>query len=209
MSLSPWRLREAARSLRAGGVIAYPTESVWGLGCDPANPAALRRLQRAKKRESGKGFILVAADHIQVRPYIEVQAEEFLRVQMGHAARPVTWILPACKKYRGILTGYRGTVAVRITQFAVIADLCRAFDGAITSTSANLSGRPAATTELAARRAIGSRRGGVDLFCPGSVGGYPGASEIRVAATGRIVRAQEPIGLDRFQPNSVEFDKAR
>ncbi len=188
MSLSAWHLREAARCLRDGGVIAYPTESVWGLGCDPANAAALGRLERVKGRNSGKGFILVAADVGHVRPFVDARAEVFFFDQAVVATRPVTWIVPVRKEHRGLLTGYRETVAVRISPFAMIADLCRAFGGAITSTSANLSGQPPATTELAARRAVGARPNGVDLFCPGPVGGYSGASEIRIAATGRIVR---------------------
>ena len=98
---------------------------------------------------------------------------------------PVTWVLPARAGLDPLLTGGRGSVALRVTAHPVAAALCRAFGGALVSTSANLSGRPPARSAVAVRRALGAR---VDAVVPGRVGGAGGPSTIRDAITGRTLR---------------------
>lgn len=135
-------ISEAVTSLKAGGVIAYPTEGLIGLGCDPLNQQALQCLLQIKQRSANKGMILIAADFEQLHPYVDLlplTAEiklKMLRDWPGH----VTWLLPAATGLPHYLTGEFDTVAVRVTPHPLVAELCRQFGGPITSTSANLSG---------------------------------------------------------------------
>ena len=91
----PWHLRQAARLVHSGGVIAYPTEAVFGLGCDPLNGAAVQRLFRIKGRAAAKGLILIAAEPGQIDPYILGLPREREAEILGSWPGPVTWILPA------------------------------------------------------------------------------------------------------------------
>jgi len=181
-----WQLRLAARTLRAGGLVAYPTEAVYGLGCDPFNERATLRLLAMKGRAMHKGLILIAASHDQLQPLLQPQAESTLAPVLASWPGPHTWILPASARVPVWLTGGSGGIAVRVTAHPLAARLCRAFGGPLVSTSANTSGRPPARTALQARRALGKR---VDYFLPGATGGAARPSEIRDARDGRLLRA--------------------
>jgi L-threonylcarbamoyladenylate synthase len=177
-------LRRAARSLRKGGVIAYPTEAVYGLGCDPACRTAIERILEIKGRPSGAGFILIAASLAQLAGWIAPQPSEQQRLE-SPAARPTTWVVTAGPKARRWLTGGRHTLAVRVTTHPLAAALCHAAAGPLVSTSANRHGRPPARTALAVRRQLGRQ---LDLVVPGSTGGLKRPSEIRNARTGEMLR---------------------
>ena len=184
-SLNRQHLQRAVRVLRAGGVIAYPTEGVWGLGCDPFNAGAVARVLRLKGRSPGKGLILVAGDVAQVRPLLG-------RVPLAQRAAlldswpgPVTWIVPVVDEVPPWITGRHDSVAIRVSNHFQLASLCLLFGGPIVSTSANLQGRPAARSALAVRRYF---RGAIDYLLPGELGGRRGATAIREALSGRIVR---------------------
>lgn len=184
-ALNRLHLERAVRVLRAGGVIAYPTEGVWGLGCDPFNAGAVARLLRLKGRSPGKGLILVAGDVAQVRPLLGrvplAQRAELL----GSWPGPVTWIVPVGDEMPRWITGKHASVAIRVSNHLQLASLCLLFGGPIVSTSANLQGRPAARSALAVRRYF---RGAIDYLLPGELGGRRGATAIREALSGRIVR---------------------
>jgi L-threonylcarbamoyladenylate synthase len=138
-------IEDAAVRLREGAVVAYPTEGVWGLGCDPANEAAVRRLLAIKQREVGKGLILIAASLAQLRPCLDLDALPADRLDEARASwpGPHTWILPASAAAPRWITGDHDGIAVRVSAHPPVAALCEAFGGALVSTSANLSGRPA------------------------------------------------------------------
>jgi len=181
-----WQLRLAVRALRAGGVVAYPTEAVYGLGCDPFNEQAALRLLTIKGRAIDKGLIVIAASYDQLRSLLQPQAESTLAPVLASWPGPHTWILPANPRVPFWLTGGGGGIAVRVTAHPLAACLCRAFGGPLVSTSANASGRPSARSALQARRALGQR---VDYFLNGATGGKPRPSEIRDARDGRLLRA--------------------
>lgn len=185
-SVPPLTLQRAIRVLRAGGVVAYPTEAVYGLGCDPHNAAALRRLLTLKRRPARKGLILIAANFSQIEPYLRPITAKLRKKLERVWPGPVTWLLPARPEISRLLRGNHDTLAVRITAHPLAAELCRAYGGAIVSTSANVSGRPAARTALQVRRVFGNR---VDYIVPGAAGPSTRPSEIRDALTDRIVRA--------------------
>lgn len=184
-TLNRLHLERAVRVLRAGGVIAYPTEGVWGLGCDPCNAGAVARLLRLKGRSPGKGLILVAGDVAQVRSLLARVPVAQRAVLLGSWPGPVTWIVPIDDEMPRWITGKHASVAIRVSDHLQLADLCRSFGGPIVSTSANLQGRPAARSALAVRRYF---RGAIDYLLPGDLGGRRGATAIREALSGRIVR---------------------
>lgn len=180
------RIRRAARIIRDGGVVAYPTEAVWGLGCDPWNHAAVERILALKGRPVEKGLILIAADTAAIEPYLEgLSSAE--RATLGAAwPGPVTWLVPANGVAPDWITGGRDTLALRVTAHPVAAGLCRAFGGPLVSTSANPQGLPAAVSLTRVKAYFGQE---VDACTPGRVGGAIRPSEIRDLRSGRIVRA--------------------
>lgn len=181
-----WPLHHAVQVVRSGGVIAYPTESVYGLGCDPLEHAAVRRIYALKQRDAAKGLILIAAEIRQLLPFIAPLQDDTLRKLKASWPGPVTWVVPAAPCLPFWLSGGRNTLAVRVTGHPVAAALCSAAGMALVSTSANKSGRPPARTALAVRAQLGD---GVDYVLPGAVGGLARPTEIREALTGKVLRA--------------------
>jgi len=181
-----WRIRQAAAIVRQGGLIAYPTEGVYGLGCDPLKPEAVLRLLALKNRPPHKGLILIAAETEQLQPYLgPVSARCWQRILRSWPG-PVTWLLPAGEHTPGWLCGAHATLAVRVTAHPLAAALCHRLGGALVSTSANLSGHPMARNALQVRRQFPR---GIDYILTGRVGPETQPSEIRDAHSGRIVRA--------------------
>lgn len=179
-----WRLAGACRALRAGGLVAYPTEAVFGLGCDPWNWKAVERLLALKGRSGRKGLILIAADPRQLRPLVRTRGKGWERAT---ATWPgfVTWVLPVRPGAPRWLTGRHRRLAVRVTSHPVAAALCRGFGGPVVSTSANRSGHPPARSASAVRRTFGAR---VGIIINAALGGEARPSPIRDAATGEWLR---------------------
>lgn len=178
-------IRRAGEIIRAGGVLAYPTEAVWGLGCDPLDAAAVARILAIKQRPVTMGLILIAADFGQLERWIiPVSAGIKARV-MATWPGPVTWVLPAQAWVPEWIDGGRGSLAVRVTAHPQSAAVCRETGFAIVSTSANRSGRPAARTGIQVRRWFG---GELDLILGGATGGCDRPSEIRDAVSGKSIR---------------------
>lgn len=178
-------VRRAAHTLLGGGVIAYPTEGVYGLGCLPDYGHAVQRILNLKSRDVSGGLILIAAEIGQLTDWIAPTEAESKRLN-SKSDHPVTWIVNAADHTPAWLTGGRATLAVRITTHPIAAALCRATDSALVSTSANRSGRPPARTALQARRWLGEE---LDAVVGGPLGKAAGPSEIRVAQDNRVIRA--------------------
>lgn len=179
-------LERASRILGAGGVLAYPTEAVWGLGCEPLNRHAFARLLALKRRPLHKGVILVAADFAQLRSYLAPLSAAALAPVLDSWPGPNTWLLPVAPGVPAWLTGGRATLAVRVTAHPVASALCHAYGGPIVSTSANVSARPPARSALQVRRYFGDR---LDFILPGDTGGLARPTPIRELATGKLLRA--------------------
>lgn len=169
----------------AGGVIACPTEAVYGIGCLPWLDAALERVIAIKQRDARKGLIVVAADIGQLEPFARLPDGEVRQRIAASWPGPVTWILPAAPGLSPFLTGGRPSIAVRVSDHPVVRQLCLRTGSALVSTSANLSGRNPAGSALAARRRLGRA---VDLVLAGPLGGSARPTEIRDAATGAVLR---------------------
>lgn len=173
------QLARAARALRDGLLVLYPTEGVWGLGCDPDNPDAVAALLDLKQRKPDKGLIVVADQAEALAGYVADPAD------MGPSAPPVTWVVTADPTCPAWLTGGRPTIAARVTRHPVAAALSRAFGGPIVSTSANRAGRAAARTPLRIDPVI---RAGVAVKLGGACGPLRGPTPIRDVDTGDILR---------------------
>ncbi len=184
--MSAFHLRTARRKLQAGGIVAYPTEAVYGLGCDPLNPEAVMRLLAIKQRSWQKGMILIASEPAQLEPFLLPLAPDIEDKVRATWPGPVTWLLPARPEVPWWLRGEYRTLAVRVTAHPLAAALCEAFHGPIVSTSANLAGHEPARTALTVQRELGQR---VDYILHGALGDLAQPTEIRDAQTGRIVRA--------------------
>lgn len=186
MDSTSWSLRRATKVVRSGGVIAYPTESVYGLGCDPLEYSAVERILTIKQRDAAKGVILIASRVQQLLPFMAKLEPAVMQKLEASWPGPVTWVVPAVPAIPAWLTGGRETLAVRVTAHPIASALCTACDMALVSTSANRSGLPPARTALEVRARLGV---GVDYILPGLVGSSPKPTEIREALTGKVLRA--------------------
>lgn len=187
MALRTLSLEAAAALLRGGGVVAYPTEAVWGLGCDPMSRTAVERLLAIKQRPLDKGLILIASRVDQLDPLLDWQAlpddRRIAVLDSWPAAN--TWIVPASADAPAWITGAHRGIAVRVSAHRQVIALCQAFGGPLVSTSANLSGRPAVTTREALDPSLLER---LDGLLPGATGGLDRPSVIRDALTGQVLR---------------------
>lgn len=180
-----WRVRHAARILAAGGLVAHPTEGVWGIACDPRQPGAVLTMLAAKRRDPGKGLILIAHEASALATFIDGPLPA---AALADWPGPETWLLPAAQATPWWLTGDHDTIAVRVTAHATARDLCAAFGGPLVSTSANQAGRPAARNPWQARAALGNR---IDWFLGGGVD-QPGVPSRIRTVDGRVVRGGGP-----------------
>lgn len=182
------QLDEAAALLHGGGVLAYPTEAVFGLGCNPHDVAAFERLFALKQRPPQQGVLLIAADFSQIERYIDTTkiSDECLHQARSSWPGPHTWIFPRSAAVPAWIAGAHAGIALRVTAHEPAAALCRAFDGALVSTSANPHGEPPARSARTAESYFGHSLDGV-LDAP--LGGQSHPSEIRDALSGAIIRS--------------------
>lgn len=179
-------LEAAAATLRRGGVIAYPTEAVWGLGCDPRDEAAVTRLFAIKRRPPATGVLLIGASFDHVAPYIGAVGNEALdRAKSGWPGAE-TWVFPASDKVPAWIRGGHAGIALRVTAHPVAAALCRAFGAALVSTSANRHGEPPLYTADDVRAAFAHE---VDAIVEGALGTLARPTPIRDAVTGKTLRS--------------------
>lgn len=180
-----FKIQEAAQVLREGGVVAYPTEAVWGLGCDPHNASAVERILALKQRPVEKGLILIAADigmcHSLLSHLTQAQRDR-ISARYDH---PTTWLVPDAGKVPTWVKGNHNSFALRITRHPWAAALSRAYGGPIVSTSANPAGRTEARDRL---RLVNYFPEGLDYIAPGSIGSSPRPSDIRDLMTGAALR---------------------
>jgi len=141
-------LTNALNTLKNQGVIAYPTESVFGLGCDPDSPIAINKVLQLKNRSPNKGLILIAANIKQLQNYGDFSAlsNQQLAIIKKTWPGPFTWVIPAKKDISKLITGDFNSVAVRVSAHPIVQQLCQQFNKPIISTSANLSGLSPCTT---------------------------------------------------------------
>jgi L-threonylcarbamoyladenylate synthase len=176
--------RSIAAHLRRGGLIAYPTESCYGLGCDPDNRGAVQRLLKLKQRPQHKGLILIAASYQQVARYLQpITPAQQRQLKIG-GAQAITYLMPVLHATPRWLRGSHDTLAVRMTAHKQAAQLCRSVNSALVSTSANRSGQRPAKTYAQCQRLFGHKV----WVLPGRVGKRKQPSTISRWADGKIIR---------------------
>lgn len=140
--------QQIAAILRDGGVVAYPTEAVWGLGCDPFNQAAVQRILNLKSRPVEKGLILIAGAAQHLEPWREILEYPMFTRLIEVTERPTSWVVPDTLITPDWVRGQHSGVAIRLSQHAPVQELCAAYNGVIVSTSANPAGlEPARSKE--------------------------------------------------------------
>ena len=184
--IDTWRIRTAARMLQMGAIVAYPTEAVFGLGCNPFDEAAVYRLLALKQRPVEKGMILIADSFERLKPLVGDLPQATLDHVLSYWPGAVTWLLPAAKETPSWLSGQHSTLAMRVTDHPIASALCRAAGMPLVSTSANLSRRQPARTALQVRLRCGD---GVDWIVHGQTGGLSRPTPIRNAMSGEVVRS--------------------
>lgn len=172
-------------ALRRGGVVAYPTEAVWGLGCDPFDEAAVRRIFALKQRPLGVGLLLIAAEFDQVEPFLAECPEPAVARARASWPGPNTWVFPRNSRVPAWIVGEHAGIGVRLTAHPVARALCIAYGAAIVSTSANTHGQAPAKSIDAVRAMFGDQLNGI---VEGSLGGLERPTVLRDAMTGEILR---------------------
>lgn len=173
----------AFQIIRSGGIVACPTEAVYGLSCDPWNDAAVHKLLTLKQRDVSQGLILVAGGLYQFTSLVNHLSRAQQETLASSWPGPVTWLVPANAHVPAWIRGEHETVALRVTAHPIMAELCRVAGKPLVSTSANRSGEAAARDVQT-----------VENYFPGLpvVAGEPGGadspSEIRDLETGKILR---------------------
>ncbi|MDQ3270006.1 MAG: Sua5/YciO/YrdC/YwlC family protein [Pseudomonadota bacterium] len=185
--MPPDPLEAAVSEIRRGGVVVYPTEAVWGLGCDPFREAAVMRLLAIKQREVDKGLILIAAAIEQFDGLLDwsrLEPAQYLDV-VATWPGPGTWIVPATARVPRWITGSHGGVAVRVSAHPQVVALASACGFPLVSTSANFAGQPPA---FAREQLDPALLAAVDAVAPGETGGRSAPSSIRDAISGEVLR---------------------
>ncbi len=186
--MNPWHISRAVSVLRAGGVIAYPTEAVWGLGCDPYNRAAVNKLLQLKRRSVAKGLILVSGQRGHVAPFLAaLSPQQRARIEASWPGFQ-TWVVPDDGLAPAWIKGDYTGVALRLTTHPDVTALSKAFGRPLVSTSANISGRLVARDPLQLRLIFGAA---LDYVLPGSLGDEHSPSPIRDILSEATLRGGE------------------
>ena len=183
--MTPWKLRQAATAINNGGVIAYPTEAVFGLGCDPLDAEAVELICLLKYRSMTKGLILIGATLEQLLPYCKINPAQQKKIK-STKTKPVTWIVPVHPDCPPWINGTHNSIAIRLTRHPLARQICLAADSALISTSANIGGQPPARNALSVQRIFADD---IDVIVHGDTNPKMKPSEIRNIKTGKIFRS--------------------
>lgn len=175
----------AIRTIRQGGIIAYPTEAVFGLGCDPFDEKAVQKILRLKHRSVAKGLILISSEWKQIGHLITPLTDELLNKVQQTWPGSITWVFPASSIVPPWITGDHKSVALRITAHPIAKALCDAYGGAIVSTSANIEGKKPARCMEEVKNYFPI---GIDFIINDKVGDLEQPTIMRDAITGKILR---------------------
>ncbi len=186
MPTDPSTISRAVQALQQGGVIAYPTESVFGLGCDPDDAAAVERILALKQRPVEKGLILIASDISQLEKYLLPLDDATRQRVLSSWPGPHTWLWPVKEGVSSLIRGRHPTLAVRVSAHPVVRQLCEGFGKAIVSTSANPAEQAAARSAGEVRAYFNDK---LDFILDGEVGQSLQPTEIRDAITNQVIRS--------------------
>ena len=182
---SAWNIRHAVHVLRRGGLIAYPTEAVFGLGCLPDKTQTIKKLLQLKQRPIEKGLILLAADLSQLAPYITpLEQDVEQKIQSGWPG-PTTWVVPTPSRTSPLIRGKFHSIAIRVSAHPIVRELCRQCNSPIISTSANMTGHNMSYSAFDVRLRFKNQ---LDYILNAPLGDSDKPSVIRDAMSERIIR---------------------
>jgi len=194
--VNDFQIKRAVNLMEQDGVIAYPTEAVFGLGCLPFSVEAIQRILDIKKRPWHKGLILVASDIGQIEPFVDENYHDLLMCfdevpffEESHPSepdQPVTWLLPKSELVLPLVCGDHPKIAIRLSKHPVVQALCDEAQSVIVSTSANRAGNPEMKRTEEVRNQMTHQ---LDMVVSGAVGGYDRPSKIIDAQTQKVLRA--------------------
>lgn len=186
MKPSDWHLTCAIQALTTGGIIAYPTEAVWGLGCDPWNVLAVDKILELKQRPMYKGLILVASQWSQFEPLTAALTKQQIEQLNASWPGPNTWLIPDPQDWVPLwIKGQHTSVALRVSAHPLVAALCDRFNGPIVSTSANLAGCEPARSRSQIDLTFGDQ---LDYVIDGELGQNKQPSQVKDLVSGQIIR---------------------
>lgn len=177
---------QLADIMRQGGVIAYPTEAVWGLGCDPFNESAVKKILALKSRAMEKGLILVAGKASHLLDWTQTLSSESAIRLTSHTTTPTSWVVPDTHIAPEWVRGQHASVAIRLSQHAPVQALCNAFDGVIVSTSANPAGLDPAISKEEVNTYFGD---GIDAIYDAPLGESLQPSQVKDLISDTLFRA--------------------
>lgn len=167
---------QARQTIESGGVLAYPTEAIIGLGCDPFNEEATRKILAIKHRSIKKGLIVIGSNTQQLLSLIDSGFHQAFTEQANQPFdHPTTWLVPAAKLTPHWLTGVHDSIAVRVCKHKAINDFLLELGSPIVSTSANIANQPPCKTILETRLRFGTV---IDGYLPGNTGAWQKPSRI-------------------------------
>lgn len=179
-------VEELADIIRQGGVIAYPTEAVWGLGCDPFNESAVRRILTLKSRPESKGLILVAGAQEELSPWLNLLDDKAAQRLISRNEIPTSWVVPDTTITPSWVRGEHQSVAIRLSQHQPVQRLCAAYQGVIVSTSANPAGLEPAMSAKEVHQYFGNN---IDAIFDAPLGDASQPSQVRDILTDNLFRA--------------------
>lgn len=185
LNVSDEAYKRAVATLHVGKIIAYPTEAVYGLGCDPLCESAVMNILAQKNRKVAKGLILIAATVEQIKPYIDKLTPAQWKKLRASWPGPHTWLVPKSDLVPAWIHGDFDTVAVRVTAHPVAAQLCQRFGKPLVSTSANREAQPPCKDNIEVYQEFGDA---IDYIVPGRVGGASRPTTITDLLTGKVIR---------------------
>ncbi|VAW64089.1 Threonylcarbamoyl-AMP synthase [hydrothermal vent metagenome] len=180
---STFQILQAAKIIHHGGIIAYPTESVYGLGCDPLSEHAVNRILQLKQRPVEKGLILLASNLQQLLAFVEISRDEEKKISDFKA--PMTWLVKKSIQTPSWISGRHSKVAIRISQHPLVQQLCQQLAQPIVSTSANPSNKKPANSVLQARHYF---RNNIDMYLNGETGPLKNPTPISDLANNELIR---------------------
>ncbi len=180
-------IKQASEAIQQGKILAYPTEAVFGLGCDAKNPRALERLRNVKQRASHKGFIVLVSSVDQLaRHFPELDIDEVGKEKLlSPQDHPTTWIIQAKQALDPQLSGHNTSLAVRISDHPIVKELCK-LAGPIVSSSANIEGQEPAKELMGIKQVFGEQ---IDFYLDGPLGNATSPSQIIDLNRGEIIRS--------------------
>ena len=185
--LAPPKLARLIEIIERGGIVAYPTEGLFGLGCSAQDASAVERLRALKSRPPNKGFILIADRLERFSPWVAAQHLSDPRLS-APTPHPTTWLVPASGKGLAAIAGQGSeTLAIRLVSHPPTTSLCEALGQPLLSTSANPAAAPTATT---ASQALAYFSGDIDAVYDAPIGSAAGSSRIIDLLSGKVLRPE-------------------